>query len=111
MTINTNLPTAEAQSPSTVYSLLSNRCRRRAIEALSNRGPPIALADLANAVATRESDTDADGVSEKTVDEIAALLHHAHLPKLADANVIEYASERNVVTSINRELLATLEDA
>lgn len=111
MKISTNAPIADVQSLNAVHTLLSNRCRRYTIEALSDREPPIALVDLADAVATRKSKTEADGGSEKTADEIASLLHHTHLPKFDDANVLEYDIERNVVTSIDREILAALENA
>jgi hypothetical protein len=70
------------------FELLASERRRLALEVLSDRDTPLGLDDLATAVATRRSDDlapDSDAV-ERT----AVSLHHAHLPRLADANVIEY---------------------
>lgn len=38
--------------------------------------------------------------SSKTTDDIATALHHVDLPKLADAQVIDYDSETNTVTAV-----------
>lgn len=78
---DTHTHSTDAQSLDTVFALLRDRRRRAALHVLAARTAPVALADLAAAVAAREA-ADADAVAEA--------LHHVHLPKLADAGVVDY---------------------
>ena len=77
------------------YELLAAERRRLAVDVLSERDTPVALDDLAAAVAAREtteSDPGADAVNRTAIS-----LHHVHLPRLADAGVVEYdATDRRV---------------
>ena len=70
------------------FELLAAERRRLALEVLSDRDAPLELDDLATAVAARQSDDDApeDDVIERTT----VSLHHVHLPRLADADVVDY---------------------
>ena len=99
----------DAQSLNTVFTLLRDRRRRYALAALADREPPVSLSELAAAVATREA-SDADRPSDDTAgaardatttvaaDDVAQALHHVHLPKLADAGVVDYDAAENTVT-------------
>lgn len=84
--------------PSTdiVLAVLADEYRRLAVEALFGRDGPIQIADLAAAVAEGIHEG-ASGDSER---EIATALHHVHLPKLADADLLDYDPESTTVTAV-----------
>jgi DNA-binding transcriptional ArsR family regulator len=91
--------TAGSESPSTdaLLDVLGDRRRRRALSVLLGRPGPVALDDLAEEVAAREAgDPPADTGSEEEF-RVRTALHHVHLPKLDDAGLVEYCTERNVV--------------
>ncbi|WP_436344233.1 DUF7344 domain-containing protein [Natronorubrum sp. FCH18a] len=98
----------EVQSLDTIFTLLSDQRRRYVVDALSEEEPPIALYDLVTPVVSLERGADPDDISADTIDEIATTLHHVHLPKLDDADVIDYATETNTVTSAQTEVLAPI---
>lgn len=91
------------QSLDTTFALLNDQRRYYLSEILSEQDPPIDLSRLAAAVASRETGTDSGERPAETTDEIAIGLHHLHLPKLADADVIDYDAETNTVTSTRLE--------
>lgn len=93
------------QSPDTIFALLSDRRRRYVSKILSEQDLPIGLHQLATAVASWETGTASDEVSAETTAEIATTLHHVHLPKLADADVIDYDTATNTVTATRTERL------
>ncbi|UPV74819.1 hypothetical protein M0R89_01815 [Halorussus limi] len=92
-----------------IFEVLVAERRRRALYVLHRRGGPVALSDLAEAVASCEGE-DAD------VERVAASLHHVHLPKLVAANVAEYDPEDGTVRPLGhperlyRHLSAAAED-
>ncbi|WP_394742282.1 DUF7344 domain-containing protein [Natronococcus roseus] len=67
--------------------------RRVALEILAEYTEPFGLDELAVAIANREAELKADGEERPSVEQVAVTLHHAHLPRLADAGVIEYEPE------------------
>ncbi len=48
------------------------------------------LSDLVEQVVTWETETSSDDVPDDYRRRVEASLHHMHLPKLADANIIDY---------------------
>lgn len=79
---------AAAQSPEEVFTLLSNRRRRDAVDVLSNQETAVTLRKLVDSIAARETGT--DDVPEEAADAVATALHHVHLPKLDQAGVVSY---------------------
>ena len=73
-----------------VFDLLGDGQRRRAIAALRARDGEADLDELAEATAAREEDIEREEVDADQRERTAAMLHHAHLPRLEDANVAEY---------------------
>ena len=69
------------------HRILSSERRRTVLEVLADRTSPLALEDLAAAVAAREADEARCGSGTGRV---AITLHHQHLPMLTDAGVLEY---------------------
>ncbi|QLG60954.1 DUF7344 domain-containing protein [Halorarum salinum] len=79
-----------------VTALLADPRRAHVAELLGEADGPLALDDVATAVAEAEHEGP-PGPSERAVTSTAVSLHHSHLPKLADVGVVEYdADERTV---------------
>lgn len=79
-------------APDVTFDLLSDSRRRTALWCLLERGGPMTVEDLASAIASDEAD---DAAAHHRRVEIA--LRHVHLPKLGDADVIEYRRATGVV--------------
>jgi hypothetical protein len=83
--------------------LLSSPARRAALAVLSDTASSMSLTDLASAIAGVE--TDACGDADHRNLEI--VLHHNHLPRLADAGLIEYDPSANSVRPVTERLAVT----
>lgn len=88
---------ASRQSFDITFDLLSNRRRRCTLVCLLEQQETIPLADLAEAVAIREQGTPITEFSAEEIQEVETSLYHWHIPKLADAGVVEYEPERTLV--------------
>lgn len=95
--------TADAPSIDTVFRLLRDPRRRYVAALLSERDGPVALTDLAEAVADWETDSDE---SSPRTDAVALDLHHRHLPALADAGVVAYDVEAETAAPDRTEPVA-----
>ena len=80
---------------STRYRVLAVERRRVTCDVLAacDEGP-IPLDALADAVANRDPDVE-DG--DRAADDVATTLHHVHLPLLAEAGVLAYDADANLV--------------
>jgi len=67
------------------HRLLQEDRRRLALEVLAEKRGPTDLTGLASDVAAREG-----AVDDETRKQIEIALHHVHLPKLAECDVIDY---------------------
>lgn len=77
--------------------LLAHPRRRRVLERLRARGGRAGIAELAEELAAIERETvDDEGAKLVRLD-----LLHAHLPKLAEADVLEYDPETGVVELVD----------
>jgi len=92
----------ESLSTDRAFHLLGNATRRRALSALRQSDVAAALDDLAAEIAARDADATLADVSQDRCDRAAASLHHCHLPKLADADVVEYDPVANEVELLGR---------
>ena len=81
----------------TVFRLLSHAYRRALLDCLDDHGVPIAVADAAEAVAASNSTQSLDEIAAADVERVYVALHHVHVPMLAEAGVLEYDQDRNVV--------------
>lgn len=84
--------------PDTAFELLAHRRRRTALRCLSDHAPSISLADLAEQVAVRETGRPLPDIDPDEVLQVYLSLYHVHVPKLADAAVVEYVQDRDLVT-------------
>jgi len=75
------------------YRILADSTRRAVLGVLGRTAPPADLEALASqtAVVRYSSDEPSEGVVART----ELVLHHNHLPRLADAGLIEYDRDRN----------------
>ena len=86
----------ENESSADPFDVLADERRRAALSALSDRDGPLELSALARAVAEKTED-DVTGPALDALDRIRVSLHHQHLPKMADAELIAYDIDRKVV--------------
>lgn len=84
----TDFANPEDRSPADKYLLLRSERRRLVLEVLSDEQAATTLDELAAEVAARESDLDTD--DEQAMARLKTALHHNHLPKLAEADALEY---------------------
>lgn len=78
--------------------LLADERRRLALAALAERSAPVALESLAADVAAREANGASPSPDE--IDRMAVSLHHVHLPRAADLDVIDYDADANRVEDV-----------
>jgi len=77
-------------TPDEAFDLLGDGERRRALAALREFEDAVSLDRLAEATAARLEDAAPEDVTADRRERTAAMLHHAHLPKLEDADVVSY---------------------
>lgn len=80
-----------------LFSALAHQRRRYALACLT-RHHVLTLADLADELAVREHGMTIDGIPADAVTDIYLSLYHCHVPKLADANVVEYDQDQDLVS-------------
>lgn len=97
--MDVNSPSLELDA---VFSILDTRRRRTTLAVLADHRKTLSLADLADEVAVREHDTRITNLSPTVVDEISSSLYHDHVPVLADADLVAYDRERDLVTATGR---------
>jgi hypothetical protein len=86
-----------ALSDTARYRLLADDRRRTVLGVLATRTGPIDLMELATVVAVHESD--ADEIPDGALERVAVALHHQHLPKLDEVDVVDYDTEASRVLS------------
>lgn len=67
--------------------------RRRTLDVVTDRSPPVDAETLATAVAAREAGARPSTVASDHVDRVHRMLYHVHLPKLAETSLIEYDAD------------------
>lgn len=80
-----------------LFDILSSRRRRYILQCLREHGPQVSLPDLADEVSVQTYDCPITDVPEEDVLEIYVSLYHRHIPKLADAGIVDYEQERDLV--------------
>lgn len=79
-----------------IHELLIAEHRRYLLSCLDNHGA-LPLSDLADEIAYQIHDAPEDEIPEEKVNQAYDSLWHAHIPKLADANIISYDPDEDVV--------------
>ncbi|NHN43160.1 hypothetical protein G9C85_16195 [Halorubellus sp. JP-L1] len=84
------------------YRLLADSTRRAVLTVLDDTAAPVALQSLArDAAAARYSSGDPP---DEVVEQTTVALHHNHLPRLADAGLVEYDRDRKRVVDCSNEI-------
>lgn len=78
--------------------VFANQRRRYAIYYLQQHDKPMALAAVADEIAVYEDETDITDIPAEEIKPVYASLYHSHIPKLADAGIVEYNEDRNTAT-------------
>lgn len=89
--------TGTDENVDSLYDCMSHPRRRHALHCLQESGEPLALADLAADVAACETEFESGAVPHQTVKDVQIGLYHVHIPKLVDADLVRFDSERGVV--------------
>ncbi|MFB6185096.1 MAG: ArsR family transcriptional regulator [Haloarculaceae archaeon] len=84
-----------------VYRVLTDRRRRRAVVALDEHEPSATVDELCRWLRDGEGD---DGGADVGVE-----LHHVHLPKLVDAGVVTYDGDRVTLTEHGKRVADVVE--
>lgn len=94
-----------------VFGLLSVKRRRRILTYLADHGGESTLSDLAEHVASLENDKPVRALTSAERKRVYVCFYQSHLPKLADAGVIDYNQARGTVKLRReaRQLYAYLE--
>lgn len=79
--------------------MLAHQRRALLVQCLTEFHEPVSLPDLADEVAVREYDEELTALTGEQVKEIYLSLYHTHVPKLAEAGLIEYDQESDHVVS------------
>lgn len=80
-----------------VFGLLQNRRRRDVLRHLTQTAKPIRLSELAERTAARECEKDVSQLHSQERKRVYVSLYQSHLPKLADAEVINYDKPRGTI--------------
>jgi hypothetical protein len=80
-----------------IFDVLKNRRRRYTLHYLKQQDRPVELSELAEQVAAWENDTTVEGLSANERKSVYTSLYQTHLPKLADAGIVDYNQSRGVV--------------
>ena len=88
--------TGENDRVSELLDVLAKRRRRYAIYCLHTFETPMAVADVTDEIVRIEMDTEPTAVPEVRK-QIYTDLYHKHLPKLAEADIITFDTEENLV--------------
>ena len=80
-----------------VFELLSAERRRLLLRYLDENGGRTMLGDVAGVIAAAENDLPVEEITSEQRKRVYVGLYQCHLPKLDDANVIDYDSDRGSV--------------
>lgn len=80
-----------------LFDALSHPSRRFVLARLDEADSAMALADLACDLATRERGGERAAVPDDAIESAQIALYHVHVPKLADAGVVEFEPEHRTV--------------
>lgn len=107
---STSLPIDDVSSSRTeVYEALGNERRHRLLLISVNESLPIDVPELARLVAASERETSPQTVAEEQVEKVHVSLYHNHLPKLADAGLIDYDQTEGTVKAVADEIESVVE--
>lgn len=88
----------ESLSKSEIFDLLRNKRRRFVLHYMKrHHDEPVELGDLATVVAAWENDVPTRAVTSEQRKRVYTTLQQSHLPKMDDAGIVSYESDRGVI--------------
>ena len=96
-TVESVAEAAEDLSKGEIFEVLQNKRRRFVLQYLRRNGGPVELGDLATQVASWEYETPCDDISQKQRKRVYTTLQQTHLPKMKEAGIVAYDSDRGVI--------------
>lgn len=94
---------------SIAYRILSHSKRRALLDTLNQYDEPLALADAAEEVVRRNTETPTDDINLERVEECRTALHHRHLPMMVDGGFVTINDGTVMLTVEGNQLLNTLQ--
>ncbi|WP_267642819.1 DUF7344 domain-containing protein [Haloarchaeobius amylolyticus] len=85
-----------------IFDVLRNQRRRFVLQYLKRVGEPVELGELATQVAAWEYRTPCDEVTSEQRKRVYTTLQQTHLPRMAEANIIEYDSDDGLIQPTTR---------
>ncbi len=94
-----------------IFEILRNKRRRYLLHYLQTYDAPVEIGDLAMRIAAWEYDEPVDAVTADERKRVYTTLQQTHLPKMAEASIVEYDPDRGLVdrTEHTDELTVYLE--
>lgn len=93
----------------TTYRILSHSKRRALLDALNQYDEPLSLADAAEEVVRRNTETPNHDVDLERVEKCKIALHHRHVPRMADGGFVTVDEGTVGLTEEGNHLLNTLQ--
>lgn len=89
-------------SPDLAFDILSNRRRRMVLNYLRTNGSEATVKELAREIAAAEAGVDTESLTRKQRKRTHVSIYQSHLPRLAEAGIVEYDEEAGEVRLANR---------
>lgn len=86
-----------------IFDLLSNQRRRHTLHYLRREERPVELRELSEQLSAWENNVTREAVTHKQRKRVYTALRQTHLPKLDDADIINYDKSRGVIEPGNLE--------
>lgn len=87
------------EDPADAELVSASSLRPVLLACLNEFDEPVTLPDLADEIAIRQADAEITDIPGEHVKEIYLSLYHSHIPRLADAGILEYDQETDLVAS------------
>lgn len=91
--------TADSTTLDALFGVLADSRRRHVLAVLDVNDAAVPLMELAAQVAARETGSPPVELGISAVEPVTASLVHVHLPRLADAGLVDWDRDRKAVTS------------
>lgn len=93
-----NAPSTEPPAADDVFDALADERRRLVLWCLQTYETPMELIEIAEEIVVLETGTEEADGPDVDLETVHTSLYHVHVPKLADAGIVEYDRDRDVVT-------------
>lgn len=94
-----------------VFDMLGHRYRRLLLVSLLRSDGARPLGSIARDVAARDDDRPGEALPEPEIEKVRSMLHHGHVPKLLEHDVVSWEGERLVLEDRVEHLVPYLEEA